>query len=170
MVEYANEAVIKLLKQYDMLARSLKLINDASQKNDIYDQMTLIIKHVISMTNSIYEKKYKQVAAQSVYLMDAERRRLSELIHLVQERRVYINNQISSNRELTGISFDVPEILGEDRLDEYKSNVKLIDRYKSNVQLEIQLNEELKTLDVTIDRANHKISSNKNLNRQLEDK
>ena len=170
MVEYANEAVIRLLKQYDMLARSLKLIGDASQKNDIYDQMTLIIKHVIGITNSIYEKKYKQVATQSVYLMDDERRRLSELIHLIQERRVYVNNQISSNRELTGISFDVPNILGEEKLDEYKSNVKLIDRYKSNVQLEIQLNEELKTLDVTIDRANHKISSNKNLNRQLEDK
>ena len=132
--------------------------------------MTLIIKQVIGITNSIYEKKYKQIIAQSVFLMDDERRRLSELIHLIQERRVYVNNQISSNQELTGVVFDVPEILGEDKLDEYKSNVKMIDRYKSNVQTELILKDEIQTLDSTISKVNHKISNNKILNKQLEDK
>ena len=58
MIEYANDSVIKLLKQYDMLAKSLKFISDITQKNDISDQMTKIIKQVLNITNSIYEKKF----------------------------------------------------------------------------------------------------------------
>ena len=34
MIEYANDAVIKLLKQYDMLAKSLNFIHDGTQKTD----------------------------------------------------------------------------------------------------------------------------------------
>ena len=170
MVEYANDLVIKLLKQYDMLAKSLNLIDDIEQQNELCHQMTKIIEEVVRITNSIYEKKFKQVSVQSVYLMDDERNRLSELINLIQERRAYVNNQITSNQELTGISFSVNPILGEDKLEEYKSHVKLIDKYKNNVKLEVVLKEEIQNLEVTIRKANHKINNNKNLNRQLEDK
>ena len=106
----------------------------------------------------------------SVYLIDDERNRLMELINLINERRVYVNNQISSNEELTGIRIDADRILGEDRLDEYKTNLKIIDKYKSNIKLEVTLKDEIKNLDITIKKANQKINSNKNLNRQLEDK
>ena len=170
MIEYANDSVIKLLKQYDMLAKSLKFITDITQKNDISDQMTKIIKQVLDITNSIYEKKYMQILNRSVYLIEDEKNRLLELINLINERIVYVNNQLTSNEELTGVSVDTLSVLGENKLDEYKSNLKIIERYQNNIKLERTLKEEIKSLDVTIKRANAKIANNKNLNRQLEER
>ena len=170
MIEYANDSVIRLLKQYDMLAKSLNYIDDITQKNDICNQMTKIIKQVLEITNSIYEEKYKKVASRSVYLMEDEKNRLLELINLINERIAYINNQLTSNKELTGISFETNSVLGEDKLDEYKTNVKIIERYKNNIRLESVLKDEIKNLDETIKKANNKINNNKNLNRQLEEK
>ena len=168
MIEYANETVIKLLKQYDMLAKSLTYIDDFTQKNDICNQMTLIIKEVVEVTNSIYEEKYKKAEKRAVYLMEDEKNRLLELINLINERKAYINNQLTSNQELTGMTFDIEPIMGEDLLESYKENVKIIDRYKNNLRLESSLKEEIKNLDITIKRANIKISNNKNINKQLE--
>ena len=170
MIEYANDSVIRSLKQYDMLAKSLNFIDDVIQKKEICDQMTKIIIQVLDETNDIYEKKYTRVASRSVYLMDDEKNRLLELINLINERRVYVNNQITSNQELTGITLEANSILGEDKLEEYKSNVKIIDRYKNNIRLESVLKEEIENLDTTIKKANSKINNNKNLNKQLEEK
>ena len=47
MIEYANESVIRLLKQYDMLSKSLKYTTDIEQSRDISYQMTKIIQDVI---------------------------------------------------------------------------------------------------------------------------
>ena len=170
MIEYANDTVIKLLKQYDMLAKSLNYIDDITQKNEICNQMTKIIKNVLEITNSIYEEKYKIVEKRPVYLMEDEKNRLSELINLINERRVYVNNQLDSNQELTGVFLNAETILGEDKLDEYKTNVKIIERYKNNMRLEIALKDKIKNLDIAIKKANEKISNNKSLNRQLEEK
>lgn len=170
MIEYANESVIKLLKQYDMFSRSLEYTMDMKQKNDICDEMTKIIQNVLEITNSIYEDKFKRVEQRSVYLMSEERTRLLELINLVNERRAYVNNQVASNKELTGIGIDATPIMGEEKLEEYKQQVKIIERYKSNIKLEEVLKEEIKNLDVSIKKANDKISNNQNLNRQLEEK
>lgn len=170
MIEYANEFIIKLLKQYDMFSKSLKYITDLRQKKDICDQMTKIIQNVLEQTRTIYEEKFSRVSKRSVYLMDDEKNRLLELINLVNERRVYINNQIVNNKELTGITIDGGSILGEDKVDEYKSQVKIIDKYKNNVRMEGILKEELVTLENNIKKANNKIVNNKNLNRQLEEK
>ncbi|MCI6265382.1 MAG: hypothetical protein MR598_00880 [Erysipelotrichaceae bacterium] len=170
MIEYANETIMKLLKQYDMLSKSLNFTTDLKQKNDICDQMTKIIQSVLEQTNSIYEAKYTKVSKRSVYLMDEEKTRLLELINLVNERRVYVNNQIVNNKELTGINIEIGSILGEDKLEDYKSQVKIIDKYKNNIKLESILKEEIKNLDISIKKANDKINNNKNLNRQLEDK
>lgn len=170
MIEYANEFIIKLLKQYDMFSKSLKFITDLKQKRDIFDQMTKIIEEVLNATNKIYEEKYKKVSNRTVYLMDEEKTRLLELINLVNERRVYVNNQITNNREITGITIDGGIVLGEDKLEEYKSQVKIIDKYKNNVRAEGILKEELTTLEANIKKANNKIANNKNLNKQLEEK
>lgn len=170
MIEYANEFVIKLLKQYDMLTKSLNFITDLKQKKDICDQMTKIIQNVLEQTKIIYEEKYKKVAGRSVYLMDEEKNRLLELINLINERRVYVNNQVINNKELTGITIDCGNILGEDKLDDYKSQVKIIDKYKNNVRMEGILKEELSTLETNIKKANDKIGNNKSLNKQLEEK
>lgn len=170
MIEYANEAVIKLLKQYDMFSKSLNYTSDLKQKNDICDEMTKIIQNVLEITNSIYEEKFKSVENRSVYLMSEERTRLLELINLVNERRAYVNNQVVSNKELTGISIEVETILGENNLEEYKQQVKIIERYKNNIKLEGILKEEIKNLDNSIKKANAKIKNNENLNNQLEEK
>ena len=170
MIEYANEFIIKLLKQYDMLSKSLKFITDLKQKKDICDQMTKIIQSVLEQTNAIYEEKYTKVLNRSVYLMDEEKNRLLELINLINERRVYVNNQVINNKDLTGIILDAGPILGEDKLEEYKSQVKIIDKYKNNVRMESVLKDEIVNLENSIKKANNKISNNKNLNKQLEEK
>ncbi|MBQ6495514.1 MAG: hypothetical protein IJI49_05900 [Bacilli bacterium] len=170
MIEYANETVIKALKQYDMLFKSLKFITDLKQKQDIGEQMTKIIQRVLNITNSIYENKYMKIYNKSTFLMDEERNRLLELINLINERRTYINNQINNNYEVTGISFASGSILGEDKLDSFKERVKIIDKYKNNIKQDGVLKDELDHLDISIRKANNKISSNKVLNRQLESK
>lgn len=170
MIEYANEFIIKLLKQYDMLTKSLSFITDLKQKKDICDQMTKIIQSVLEQTQVIYEEKYKKVLERSVYLMDEEKNRLLELINLINERRVYVNNQITNNKELTGMTIISDNVLGEENLDEYKSQVKIIDKYKNNVRMEGILKEEIIALESNIQKANNKIGNNKNLNRQLEEK
>ncbi len=170
MIEYANEDVIKLLKQYDMFSKTLNFTTDLEQKNDICDQMTKIIENILNLTNASYEEKYFQVANRSVYLMDEEKNRLLELINLINERRAYVNNQIITNKELTGLGLDVGSVLGEDKIEDYKAKVKIIDKYKNNQRLEVVLNDEIKSLDLSIKNANTKISNNKNLNRQLEER
>ncbi len=170
MIEYANESVIKLLKQYDMFSKSLNYTDDIKQKNDICTEMTRLIQNVLDITNSIYEEKYKTVENRSVYLMSEERTRLLELVNLINERKAYVNNQITSNKELTGVGIEVKPILGEDKLESYKQQVKIIERYKNNIKLESVLKDEIKTLDANIKKANEKINSNQNLNRQLEEK
>ena len=170
MIEYANDSVIRALRQYDMFLKSLKFINDVEQRNDVCLQMTRIIKQVLNITNTIYEDKYRKIVSRSAYLMDDEKNRLLEIINLINERRTYVNNQIDNNREVTGISFGIDNILGEDKLDDYKEQVKVIEKYKNNVKLDGILRDEIANLDVSINKARNKISNNKILNRQLEDR
>ena len=170
MTEYANESATKLLKQYEMLSKSLRFTRDYSQRDEICYQMTKILQSYLEITNLNYQSKYMKVVNKTAYLMDEEKSRLLELINLINERRTYINNQIASNAELTGISLEVEEIMGEDRVEEFKNQVKVIDRYKNNIKLEGVLKEEILNLDNSIKRANEKINNNKNLNRQLEDR
>ena len=153
-----------------MFSKSLKYTSDLKQKNDICDEMTKIIQSVLEITNAIYEEKFKKVEKRSVYLMSEERTRLLELINLINERRAYVNNQVVSNKELTGIGIDVQTILGEEKLEEYKQQVKIIERYKNNIKLEGILKEEIKSLDSSIKKANDKIKNNENLNSQLEER
>ncbi len=170
MVEYANDSVVKALRQYDMLHKSLKFIDDVEQRNDVCLQMTRIIKQVLNITNTIYEERYRKIVSRSAYLMDDEKNRLLEIINLINERRTYVNNQIDNNKEITGISFQIDNILGEDKLDEYKEQVKIIEKYKNNVKLDSILRDEISNLDVSINKARNKINNNKILNKQLEDR
>lgn len=170
MIEYANDLVIKALKQYNMLSKSLELTRDLEQKDDICYQMTRIIKNVLDITNNIYEDKYKKILNRTTYLMDEEKNKLLELINLINERRTYVNNQITSNSDITGITIESESILGEDKLDDYKEEVKIIEKYKNNIKLDSTLKEEISKLNVSIKKAKDKISSNKLLNKQLEER
>ena len=170
MIEYANDSVIKSLKQYDMLAKSLKLTRDFEQRQDISYQMTKIIERVLVITNRIYENKYLKIENRTTYLMNEEKNRLLELVNLINERRTYINNQVSSNEELTGLTPTNTPVLGEDKIEDYKEKIKIIDSYKKNIELNSTLKDEISKLNISIKKAKDKISSNKIMNRQLEEK
>ena len=62
MIEYANESATKLLKQYEMLSKSLKFTRDYSQREEISYQMTKILQNYLEITNISYDKKYEKVA------------------------------------------------------------------------------------------------------------
>ena len=170
MIEYANDSVIKYLKQYNMLAKSLKLTQDFDQIQEISYQMTLIIERVLAITNKIYENKYLKIENRTTYLMNEEKNRLLELVNLVNERRTYINNQVNSNEELTGLTPKSSPVLGEDKIEEYKEKIKIIDTYKKNIELNSTLKDEITKLNISIKKAKNKIGSNKIMNRQLEEK
>ncbi|MEE3343366.1 MAG: hypothetical protein VZS44_04695 [Bacilli bacterium] len=170
MLEYANDSVIRALKQYDMLAKSLKLIADYEQRQDISLQMTKIIQRVLELTNNIYENKYLKLENKTTYLMDDEKNRLIEIVNLIIERKEYINNQIASNEELTGITIDPIGALGEEKLNEYQEEIDIIEQYKKNANINNTLREELAQLNISIKKAKEKIGTNKIVNRQLEDK
>ena len=170
MIEYSNDIIVKEVKQYNMFKKTLKLIQDIDQKQAICYQMTRIIERVLKSTNIIYEKKYKKISEKQTYLMNEEKTKLLELINLINERRTFINNQISNNQELTGMIADSPIVMGEDKIEEYKEEVKIIDRYKNNINLDGILKDEITKLNISIKKAKNKIASNKNINRQLEEK
>ena len=71
---------------------------------------------------------------------------------------------------MTGINIDITSILGEEKLEEYKEEVKIIDRYKNNIKEEEILKNEILALETSIKRANDKIKNNERLNKQLEEK
>ncbi|MBR3162370.1 MAG: hypothetical protein IKF19_06545 [Bacilli bacterium] len=170
MIEYANDSVIRALKQYDMLAKSLKLTEDLEQKQGICYQMTRIIERVLEVTNKIYESKYLKIENKETFLMDEEKNRLLELVNIINERKTYINNQVTANEELTGLTPTFTDVLGEEKLDEYKEKIKIIDTYKNNININSTLKEEIKKLEISIKKAKDRISSNKIMNRQLEEK
>lgn len=170
MIEYTNDTVVKFFKQYEMFSKTLNYTDDFQQKNDICNQMTRIIEEIIKITTESYEKKYTQVMSRKVYLMDEEKNRLQELINLINERKTYITNQINTNYDLTGIFIETPAILGEDKIDTYKREVKVIDKYKSNLKEEEVLKNEIKELEISIKKANSKVNNNVALNKQLEEK
>ena len=170
MIEYANDSVIRALKQYNMLAKSLKLTEDTEQRQGICYQMTKIIEHVLEVTNKIYENKYLKIENKETYLMDEEKNRLLELVNLINERKTYINNQVSANEELTGLTPTFTNVLGEEKIDEYKEKIKIIDAYKKNINTNSTLKDEISKLNIGIKKAKDKISSNKIMNRQLEEK
>ena len=113
MIEYANERVTKSLKQYDMLLKSLKYIPSNEEKTAIYYQMTKITEQILALTNEVYERQYNKLLAKKTFLMAEEKNKLLELISLINERKAYITNQISSNKEITAFDITFPEILGE---------------------------------------------------------
>lgn len=170
MIEYANERVTKCLKQYDMLLKSLKYIPSNEEKTAIYYQMTKITEQILSLTNEIYIGQYNKLQNKKTFLMEEEKNKLLELISLINERKAYMANQIRSNREITALDIEMPSILGEDMLEEYKKKVKVIEKYNNNVKNHAILVEEIKELSDKIEKAKTKIENNKYLNIQLENK
>ena len=168
MVSYNSSDVVQCLRQYEMFANSLKLVNNKEQKNMIVKQLTKLEEKIIALTNEVYEEEYNTLANKKCGLLDDEKNRVNLLIDLINQRLSYIEKRCNNHYELTGESINVSEVLGANKLDEYENRVRVIDKYIKNVRLEKELNDEVKSLTNKITLASEKIDINESLNVELE--
>ena len=168
MVSYNSSDVIQCLRQYDMFANSLKLINNMSEKNMIVKQLTKLEGKIIALTNDIYEEEYNALANKKCGLLDEEKERLTSLIELINQRLSYVEKRCNNHYALTGESVDAPAVAGADMLDSLEDKVRIIDKYKKNIKLKEELENDVNSLSSKISLANEKIEINKSLNVQLE--
>lgn len=170
MLEYTSRQVTQLLRQYEMFLKSLKILTDNTDKEKIYDQMTKIKEKILEETNSIYEEEYMLLLGSSTYLINEEKERLLCLIKLIEERIKYVKDNRKDHKEITGQAIDYFSVPGEDKLGQFKRNVKIIDKFNANKKKEHQLGIEINELDEKISEAVKKIKNNKSLNTSLEKK
>ena len=169
MMNYNNNDVVQCLRQYEMFANSLKLVRDNEQREMIIKQLTKLEQKIIDLTNEVYEEEYYALANKKCSLIDEEKRRITMLIDLINQRLSYIEKRCNDHYELTGRSINVKTVLGSLELDNLENNIRIINKYIKNVKLESELKDEVKSLANKIDLASEKIEINKSLNIELED-
>lgn len=170
MLEYTSRQVTQLNRQYEMFLKSLNIMTSESDKDKIYVQMNKIEEKILEETNSIYEEEYMLLLGSSTYLVNEEKERLLCLIKLIEDRVEYIKERRRKHKELTGYNVDYPAVLGENKLGEFKHNIKIIDKFSENKKRETVLSREINELDIRISEAVKKIKNNKTLNTSLEKK
>ena len=170
MLEYTSRQVTQLLRQYEMFLKSLSIMTSSEDKDKIYNQMNKLLERIFEETNSIYEEEYMLLLGSSTYLINEEKERLLCLIKLIEDRIDYIKEKRNRHKELTGYSVSYPKVMGEDKLGEFKRNIKIIDKFNENKKKENSLSIEINDLDSKISEAVKKIKNNKNLNTTLEKK
>lgn len=170
MLEYTSRQVTQLIRQYEMFLKSLNILTNDLDKDKIFVQMSRIEEKILEETNSIYEEEYMLLLGSSTYLVNEEKERLLCLIKLIEDRVQYVKERRKKHKEITGYNVDYPTILGEDKLGEFKRNIKIIDKFNENKKKENQLSVEINELDTKISEAVKKIKNNKNLNTTLEKK
>ena len=170
MLEYTSRQVTQLLRQYEMFLKSLSIMTSSEDKDKIYNQMNKLLERIFEETNSIYEEEYMLLLGSSTYLINEEKERLLCLIKLIEDRIEYIKEKRNRHKELTGYSVSYPKVMGEDKLGEFKRNIKIIDKFNENKKKENSLSIEINDLDSKISEAVKKIKNNKNLNTTLEKK
>ena len=170
MLEYTSRQVTQLIRQYEMFLKSINILTDNSDKEKILTQMTKIKERILEETNSIYEEEYMLLLGSSTYLVSEEKERLLCLIKLVEDRIKYVKENRKNHKEITGHNIDYFTVPGEEKLGEFKRNVKIIDKFNENKKKEHQLSIEINELDERISEAVKKIKNNKNLNTTLEKK
>ena len=170
MLEYTSRQVTQLIRQYEMFLKSLSILTSDLDKDKIFYQMNKLEEKILDETNSIYEEEYMLLVGSSTYLVNEEKERLLCLIKLIEDRVEYVKNRRKNHKEITGYNVDYPTILGEDKIGEFKRNIKIIDKFNENKKKENQLSIEINELDLRISEAVKKIKNNKNLNTTLEKK
>ena len=168
MMSYNNNDAVQCLRQYEMFANSLNLVREPGQREMIIKQLTKLEEKIIDLTNEEYEEEYHALANKECEFFDDEKRRLSMLIDLINQRLSYIEKRCNNHYELTGDSINVKAVLGASELDDLENRVRIIDKYNKNTKLEKELKEEVKSLTNKIDLAGEKIDINKSLNTKLE--
>ena len=168
MISYNSSDVVQCLRQYDMFANSLNLIKDEAQRSMIIKQLTKLEEKIIALTNDIYEEEYNALLTTECSLFDEEKRRLSSLVELINQRLSYVEKRCNNHYQLTGISINVNDVLGTDKLDTFENKIAIIDKYLSNVKLEKELEEDIQSLTNKIALASEKVDINRSLNVELE--
>lgn len=168
MVSYNNSNVVQYLRQYEMFSNSLKLVRNKEEREMIIKQLTKLEYKIIEITNESYEEEYYTLANKECSLLDEEKKRVSMLIDLINQRLTYVEKRCNDHYQLTGETLDVSDVLGANTLDALENRVKIIDKYSKNVKLKEELENEVKSLSSKISLASEKIDINKGLNIELE--
>lgn len=170
MISYNGSSVIQSLRQYEMFANSLRLVKSREEKNMIIKQLTKLELKIIEQTNEVYEEEYYTLYNRECGLLEDEKKRITMLIDLINQRLSYVEKRCNDHYQLTGESLDTSDVLGADTLDNLENRVKIIDKYTKNIKLQAELKNEVKSLSNKISLAEEKIDINKNLNIELESK
>lgn len=168
MASYNNSNVVQYLRQYEMFSNSLKLVKNKEEREMIIKQLTKLEYKIIEITNENYEEEYYTLANKECSLLDEEKKRVSMLIDLINQRLTYVEKRCNDHYQLTGETLDVNDVLGANTLDTLENRVKIIDKYSKNVKLKEELENEVKSLSSKISLASEKIDINKGLNIELE--
>lgn len=170
MTNYNNGSVVQYLRQYEMFSNSLNLVKNREEKDMIIKQLTKLEYKILEVTNESYEEEYYTLANKECGLLDEEKKRVTMLIDLINQRLSYVEKRCNDHYQLTGDTLDAPDVLGANTLDNLEARVKIIDKYTKNIKLEAELKEEVKNLSNKITLASQKIDINKSLNIELESK
>ena len=170
MATYNNGSVVQCMRQYEMFANSLNLVKNNEEKNMIIKQLTKLEMKIIELTNEVYEEEYYELANKECALLDEEKKRITMLIDLINQRLTYVENRCNDHYQLTGESIDANDVLGANTLDSLENKVKIIDKYSKNIKLKEELENEVKSLSSKISLASEKIGINEKLNIELETK
>lgn len=168
MLTYNNSDVIQCLRQYDMFANSLNLVRNHEEREMIIKQITKLEQKILSLTNEIYEEEYYSLANKECDLLDDEKKRISMLIDLIDQRLSYVEKRCNEYYRLTGKTLDVNDVLGANILDNLEDKVKIIDKYTKNIKLYDELKDDVESLTEKINLASEKIDINHSLNKELE--
>lgn len=170
MANYNSGNVVQYLRQYEMFSNSLNLVKGREEKDMIIKQLTKLEYKIIEATNETYEEEYYALANRECGLLDEEKKRITMLIDLINQRLSYIEKRCNDHYQLTGETLNVQDIVGANTLDTLESRVRIIDKYTKNIKLQEELKEEVKKLSSKISLASKRIDINKSLNIELESK
>ena len=170
MATYNNGSVVQCMRQYEMFANSLNLVKNNEEKNMIIKQLTKLEMKIIELTNEVYEEEYYALANKECALLDEEKKRITMLIDLINQRLTYVEKRCNDHYQLTGESIDANDVLAANTLDSLENKVKIIDKYSKNIKLKEELENEVKSLSSKISLASEKIGINEKLNIELETK
>lgn len=167
-MNYTNREVVRRLKQYDMFLSSFELTNDAIQKERICDQLDKIEKQILLETNTEYEEEYMMLLSEETKLFSEEKNRLRNIISLIEDRQKYLENRKLKHKKITGSLVELTTFLGEDKLEEFRNRLRIIEKYEDNKVKQEKIIKEMKSLDIKISEASRNVKANSRLNDSLE--
>lgn len=169
MLEYTSREIVQAEKQYDMLLASLEYC-DEKDKEDLYIELDKIQENILSATNDIYEETYNKLISKHTSLIDEEQEKLTNIISLIEDRIKYINEKRQKHKDITGTLIEIPKVLGEEKLADYKNKIEIINKYKQNIKLKKELNKEISVLEEKEKIYLSKLKANDKINVELEAK